>query len=277
MSDAKTQRVLMDACLGVIKGDELTGGLPGFLAAHGVLGSDADAFLAFPTRLALYRRLVRNNLLGVTAKMLPRTRARLNAFANGAFDETFDSFLAEVGPRSHFLRDVPQEFLTWAAPRWVLRGDIPRYLADLAAHELIEFQMAAAPVAGTPRLAEVSLDRGLVFAEAKRLVRYDYRVHALPDDLEDRSEPHAGHVSLLVYRSAEHAVRFLELTPLAATILERLFAGSALGLGIAEACAAAGVAANKAVLDDTAKLLADLGERGILLGAADAIPAPSAP
>ena len=51
-------------------------------------------------------------------RMLPRTRARLNAACDGRFDADFGRFLDEVGPRTHYLRDVPAEFLAWARPRW---------------------------------------------------------------------------------------------------------------------------------------------------------------
>jgi hypothetical protein len=99
-------------------------------------------------------------------------------------------------------------------------------------------------------------------------VRYEWAVHELPAALEDRSAPAERSVALLVYRDAEHAVRFLELTPTAAAVLEQLLAGESLREGIARACAALGLTMDDSVLADTARLLADLGERGVLLGAA---------
>ena len=146
--------------------------------------------------------------------------------------------------------------------------DLPAYAADLAAHELVEFAVAAAPVpAAPPPLADVAIDRALVFADAKRLVRYAFAVHLLPPDEDDRSEPIARPTSLLAYRDAAHAVRFLDLTPLAAAILERLFAGDTLGAALAGACSAEAVKLDDAILADSARLLADLAERGVLLGA----------
>jgi hypothetical protein len=73
-------------------------------------------------------------------------------------------------------------------------------------------------------------------------------------------------VFLLAYRDADHAVRWLELSPLAAEILERLVSGQALGSSVERACASRGVAPS-AVLENIATLLSDLGERGVLLGA----------
>ncbi|MGD0530321.1 MAG: DUF2063 domain-containing protein, partial [Polyangiaceae bacterium] len=71
---------------------------------------------------------------------------------------------------------------------------------------------------------------------------------------------------LLAYRDADHVVRWLEVTPLAAAILARLVAGEALGEAVERACAEASTAP-AAVLPDIARLLADLGTRGVLLGA----------
>jgi hypothetical protein len=263
MSEVEVQRMIANACFGVDAEREFTRDLRAFLVRQGLPEEDVDAICAAPPRLSLYRRLIRNNLVGVTERMMPRTRARLGA----VFDATFDAFLEARGPRTHYLRDVPAEFLEWATPRWRAQPDVPAYLTDLAAHELVEFQICATPILAAPALEEVALDRALVFSDARRLMRYAHAVHLLPADTDDRTEPEARAVTLLVYRDAEHAARFLELSPLAAAIVERLLSGEPLGQAIASACASEGHAMNDAILADTARLLADLGERGVLLGA----------
>jgi uncharacterized protein len=265
--DVEIQQMIADACLTAGSEEEFTRDLRGYLEARGVPAADVDEICAAPPRLALYRRLVRNNLAGVTQRMMPRARARVND-VNGAFDAEFDAFLEERAPRTHYLRDVPAEFLAWVAPRWKARADLPAYAADLAAHELVEFEICAAPVpAEPPPLADVALDRALVFTEAKRVMRYGHAVHLLPADEDDRTTPETRPVTLLAYRDTEDAARFLELSPLAGAIVERLIAGEPLGTALAGACAALGYTLDDAILADTARLLADLGERGVLLGA----------
>src|SRR5205823_4748402 len=161
---------------------------------------------------------------------------------------------------THYLRDVPAEFLAWAAPRWRARNDIPPYAADLAAHELVEFEICAAPVPpDPPPLAEVSLDRALVFTEAKRVMRYAHAVHTLPAETGDRTAPETRAITLLVYRDETHAARFLELSPLAGGIVEHLIAGAPLAQALKEACEALHFILDDAILADTARLLADLG------------------
>ncbi len=266
LGDEEIQRFFAEACLG--ESFEEGRDLAGLLSRHGVPAPDASILRRAPHRLALYRRLVRSNLLSVASKMMPRTRARLNDLASGAFDRSFSAFLATVAPRTHYLRDVPAEFLAWALPSWSADRAIPRYAADLATHELVEFQMAAAPVMGEPPpLVELALDRIVLFVPARRVVRYAYAVHTLPAEESDRSDPQAVSVALFVHRDVDHRVRFLELTPLAARIVEELLARAPLGTAIAEACRAEGTAITESVLTSTARMLADWGERGILLGA----------
>jgi hypothetical protein len=264
---SRIHEMIASACLGTDESFETD--LRAFLEKHALDAADVEALLAAPQRLAVYRRLVRHNVVDVVARMLPRTRARLERVAPGEFDRTFDAFLAEPSPRTHYLRDVPAEFLAWASPRW--RGDAraPRYLADLAAHELVHFAVAAAPGAHEARpLDEVALDRPLVFSDAVRLSRYAFAVHELSAELDDASEPVERDVTLLAYRDDEHDVRFMELTPLAAAIVQRLVAGDILGDAVGRACVDWGVARTSELLAETARLLADLGERGVLLGAA---------
>jgi hypothetical protein len=261
---ARLEEMIAAACLRAGSEAAFTADLRGFLESHGLDAEDVAAILAAPPRLALYRRLVRNNLTGVVEKMLSRTRARMNDFG-GAFDASFAAFLDEVGPKTHYLRDVPGEFLDWAEPRWRARADLPAWIADLARHELVYFQLGAAAASPVPpEVTEPAPDRPLVFSETARLMRYEFAVQDLPGTIDDRTAPVARATALLLYRDEEHAVQALELTPLAAAITERLLRGAPLLDAVRDATEA--LHASTALLD-VARLLADLGERGIILGA----------
>jgi hypothetical protein len=264
---AELELAIADACLGERAGDVIEHDLRGFLAARGVAVEDVDAILAAPRRLAVYRSLVRNGLEGVVVRMLARTRTRLNAACGGRFDADVARFLDEVGPRTHYLRDVPHEFFAWAGPQWSVDPRVPAYLSDLATHELACFAVAAAPTRPDAQaLGEVAPDRALVFADSTRLMRYASAVHELPADETATDLPSRRDVHLLAYRDPGHAVRWLELTPLAGAIVGRLMRGDALQSAIRSACDDHGTAP-AAVATSVARLLADLGERGVLLGA----------
>jgi hypothetical protein len=260
------ERAVAEACLGQSAGGEIEKDLGAFLVRHGAAAEDVEAAKQAVPRLAVYRSLVRNGLSSVVLRMLPRTRARLNAASAGRFDSDFARFVDEVGPRTHYLRDVPAELVAWADPLW--RGDaaVPAYLPDLAAFELAHFAVAASEASGERREpGEIALDRPLFFGASTRLLHLGWAVHELSSDEGSTEEPPARAVKLLAYRDADHAVRWLELTPLAALLVERLLAGEPLSAAVTAACAATGGAPH-AVMPDVARLLADLGERGVLLG-----------
>jgi hypothetical protein len=263
---AELERAIADACLGEQAGEAIAGDLRGFLEARGVAAEDVDAILAAPHRLAVYRSLVRNGLAGVVVRMLPRTRARLNAACDGRFDADVARFLEQVGPRTHYLRDVPGEFFAWARTRWTADSRVPSYLGDLAAHELACFAVAASESRPPAPLAEVAPDRAIAFADSARLVRHEWAVHELPAEETATDPPARRETILLAYRDAAHAVRWLELTSLAGTVVGRLLEGETLQTSIASACEEHRTAP-KAVTADVARLLADLAERGVLLGA----------
>lgn len=217
------------------------------------------------TRLALYRRLVHGALDECMVSILPRTAARLG----DRFWREVRLFYAERGPRTHYLRDVPTEFLAWWAGRPEPPADLPAYALDLARHEATSIEVGAAlDGGGRPAVAALELGRPVVFQEATALRRYGYAVHRLPEDPEDRSEPEATPVALLAYRDAEHELRYLELSPVAAAILERLLGGATLQEAIVGGATAGGVPVDDALLQGTAALLGDLAERGALLGGA---------
>ena len=264
MGEEHVHEMLRDACFRAGAEIDFTADLRAYLVARGISAEDVDALVHAPRRLGLYRRLVRHNLEGVTHTLLRRTRARLGA----AFDETFDAFLDEVGPRTHYLRDVPREFLTWALPRWKARADLPAYISDFADNELGTFAVGSAPRRlDLPILGEMALDRPLLFADGVRLARYAHAVHELPVAPDDRTVPTVRSVSLLAYRDEANDVRFLELTPLAARIVDELMMGSPLGVALATACRAQGWDLDDVLLADIARVIADLGERGVVLGA----------
>lgn len=235
-----------------------------FLAETAPAPADLRAFAAAPDkRLLLYRKLVRGGLTKAIAVELPRTAARLGE----AFEAWVSRFIEDEAPRSHYLRDVAFEFLAWARPRWAEDSTVPSYLGDLARHELSTFEVSSAPADERgPTGLPMELDRPVRFERSARLYAYDHAVHRLLGDEAARDVPAREPTALLAYRDAEHAPRYLELTPLAAAILARLLAGATLQEGVVGGAAQLGHALDGAVLASTAALLDDLSSRGVVLG-----------
>ncbi len=253
-----------------------------WLADAGLAGDDLDAMADVdPRRLLLYRKLVRRGLAESLLRQLPRTAARLGP----AWDETLERFCNEELPRSHYLRDIAFELVAFAAPIWAADPSLPSYILDLARHELIAFEVACEPASAEPTNLALDLNRPARFHPAVRLRRYQHAIHRLSADPGARDLPAPEPTALLAYRDAEHEVRYLELTPLAAAVLERLLpqglaaepslsaqsprpsAGQSLGAAVTAACAELGFPTDGAVLASIASVLSDLAERGVLLGA----------
>jgi uncharacterized protein len=265
------QRAMAAACLSAGTDLAIERDLGAFLAGHGVSAEDAEAILRAPRRLAVYRSLVRNGLSTVVLRILPATRARMNAACAGRFDVDLETFVDLVGPRTHYLRDVPSELFAWAEPRW--RGDpqVPAYLSDLARWELARFSITSSepahgPLAEGDAVTGVTAERSLVFAESIHLTRFGWAVHELSREPDATELPARRDVRLLAYRDGAHAVRWLELTPMAGSLVERLASGNPLGEAVTDACAEHETTADR-VIPDVARLLADLAERGVILGA----------
>jgi hypothetical protein len=268
------QHALEAALSELVFGPPLAGdAVDAFFARHALSPEDRAAMRADFERLGVYRSLVRGTLRDAVELALPRTLARLGA----VFDEYFARFLAERGPRTHYLRDVTNELLDFCAPLWADDPRVPAWALDLARHEALQIVVSSEREAVTPReLGALELERGLRFVTAARVVRYAFAVQRLSSDENDRTPPERTPTALFAYRDPEHDVRYLELSPLAASLLERLLDGATLKDAVLDACRATGVEPGVA-LDGTARLLADLAARGALLGPAAANAAVSQP
>lgn len=239
--------------------------LPGFLADHDVVDPD---LAARGERLLMYRAMVHSRLRAVISEFLPRTAAHLG---KPRLRAEVAAFMAERAPRSAYFRDIPGEFLAWAEPRWRADPAYPPFLADLASHEWLDGELANHPGGGEPETGrELALDQPVQLDGTTHLRRYAFAVHLPIEDDEDTTVlPAPGTLAILAYRDrTSHKPRFLELTPRAAAVCERLLAGEPLQSALVGGCAAVGEAMSDEFLAAMAGFLADLGERGVLLGAA---------
>ena len=262
------QRALESALAELTLGTEIAAtdapGIAAWLARHQVDLDDASALTRDFPRLLVYRKLVRSNLREALRATLPRTLARLGPH----FEPDFAELLRVAPPVTHYLRDLTPRFLAFVAPRWAANPSVPAYLFDLARHEALQVEVAsllARPKANVS--AELSVDEGVEFIDAVRLVQYASAVHRLPDDETSMEAPEPGPVTLLVYRSPEHDVRYLELGAFAAALLSALLAERlTLRAALAHAAQQVSLPLDDELLSRAARLLAELAERGALLG-----------
>ncbi len=236
-------------------------------AEHGVQGEDLDAIEAVGAeRFLVYRSLVHNRMRNTIRDFIKRSAARLGMRRLRA---DFADWMEAVAAQSPYLRDVPAEFVAWVAPRWAADDNVPNYIVDLARHELLEYDIRNDHRGGEPTTGhELALDKSLRFDGAARLMSYAYAVHKVSQDVQDREVPEHVPTRLLVYRDPSNKVRYLELTPFAHAVLEQLIEQRRpVAEGLRAACETLGEPLNDERLATAAALLADLAQRGVLLGA----------
>lgn len=235
--------------------------LPGYLAAHRVDPADSDLIARHCEQLLVYRAMVHSRLRGVISEYLPRTVAVLG---KPRLRSELAAFMAERAPHSVYFRRVPHEFFAWAAPRWRADPSLPPYLLDLASHELLDPEVCDCVAGGEDASGEaLVLDRPAQLDGSVHLRRYTFAVHRGDDP------PVAEATAILAYRDRDtQRLRLLELTPRAATLCTHLLAGATLQAALVDTCSELGEPMNDEFLAAMAAFLADLGERGVLLGAA---------
>jgi uncharacterized protein len=258
------ESALAELTLGPEIGADDAAGIAAWLARHRVSELDARALTRDFSRLLVYRQLVRGNLREALRATIPRTWVRLG----DNFEDYFAEFLEVSPPVTRYLRDLTPQFLHFALERWASDPNVPAYLGDLARHEALQVEVSsllALPKDHVP--AELSLDQGVEFIAAVRLVHYTWAVHLLPEDETSRILPEQSAVSLLVYRSPTHEVRYLELGHFAQALLSNLLDGQlTLQAALVSAAQRVGLPLDDELLTRAARLLADLAERGALLG-----------
>ncbi len=259
------QRLVADVCLGRVSVERATPD-HALTELYSFEAEDGDGLANTVARLSIYRKLVRHNIASVVDAIVPRTRTLADRVSCGTFDAYVDRFLAEVGPRTPHLRDVPSEFVAWATKVWKQDSAMPAWLGDFARFEVADFAVGVAEgrVPSEEELGEVDAALPLAFREPARVLRFDWAVHELHDDAPG-DPPHRA-VALALYRDEEHATRTLELTPLAAAFMEYSLGGLPLGPAMASACASLGVSCDRAIVEGIAGLLSDFAQRGLLLG-----------
>jgi len=215
-------------------------------------------------RLGVYRGLVRGSLHNLLRNLLPRTLARLEDRG----PVWIDRWLATAGPRSRILRELIDEWVEWASPRWLADPDVPDYLVDLLRHEAVEMAVEAAQATQRPPgIGDAfDLDGRLVFDPSARIERYDHAIHRLPEDVDDRSHAPQETTTLLVYRDPAHDVRYLHLSPIAAAVSSSLLAGRTVRAALIAGAAAVAVELDDSLLSRMSHLFADLADRGVLWG-----------
>lgn len=218
----------------------------------------------------VHRRMARSRLSDVVEGSFPR----LHRLLGERFDDAIAAWLDESPPRSPYLRAVAGEIAGWIASIDPTRFGLPAWAAELARYEwlLLDVEYAAEEegAAAVREVGELSFERPAVLTPAHVILRVGHAVHRLPVGFSEKERALVvpGDFALCLYRDpATHETRVLELSPVAAAILEEVAPGDR---SVVDAVRAAsqrvGFAIDGELVASFSDLVADLVERGIWLG-----------
>lgn len=213
-------------------------------------------------RQAVYRRLVRNNLVGTLERACPHA---LRLAGAAAFDAVVARYLATSPPTTRLLRDVPGQFTEW------LQTQPPTSLphlsfAELCHFEALEIEVTLAQTASHPT-TPLDNRRPLFLDPSARLCIYAHPVHRVTTSTTTWPEASALPVVLLCFQRAE----LLAVQPLSLAVGKVLMmAGDDTSLGnainaVVDEGTAAGVVVDRGRIKAD---LVDLQRRGALSSAA---------
>jgi len=174
-------------------------------------------------RVGVYRELVFNNLCGFVDACFPVCRSLLG---DARWRRLCRGFLRDWPLHTPWFREVPREFVRYLNEGGVTQP-LPRWLAELAHYEWAELAvdvMAPQP----PAFAAPGdlLDAPVVVNPALMNLAYAWPVHRIGPAYRPR-RPQATH--LVVYRDTDERVRFSEVMPLTARLIDLLVSESLSG------------------------------------------------
>lgn len=218
-------------------------------------------------RLKIYRDLFYNNVEDCLAGAFPVLRRISDDAVWHARVRDFYARHCCSAPQFH---RVPEEFLRYLEQERGEHADDPPFLRDLAHYEWVELSLSIDPQELTPELADPNGDllRGVPqLSPLAWVLAYDWPVHRIgPGHIPEA--PGLAPTYLVVNRDRQDRVRFLELNPVAARLLQMIEAGPAeTGAMLLERIAAElGRPGESEVIAEGHRLLLQLRERDVVLG-----------
>ena len=219
-------------------------------------------------RWQAYRRMVRSRFYATIDHGFERL---IGVVGEARFHRLVDRFLSEEPPRSPYLRDLPGEFLKFVERRPdLLAGPdgLPPYGLDLLRYEWAERDVAYTHDEVRPDdVVDLDMERLAALSPAHRLLDLEYPVHRMGTDGTGAPGERAP-ITLCLYRDrVTHEVETLELTPVAASMLVAMQRHEApLSQLVRDAARGHGATIDLAFVEALSTLLADLTDRGVLLG-----------
>ncbi len=170
-------------------------------------------------RMAIYRKLFFNNLKNLLGTMFP---VLLKIHSDDRWRRMIRQFLQHHQAETPYFLQLPREFLGFLEEEYEPTADEHPFLLELAHYEYAELALAVSTDVND--LEGVDPDGDLLKAVPVKSVlswayAYHYPVHRISPDFLP-TEPAEQPVYLAIYRGSNDKVRFLELNPVTAALLD---------------------------------------------------------
>jgi uncharacterized protein len=209
-------------------------------------------------RMAVYREIVFNNILNSVTTCFP---VCVQVLGERDWEKLVRQFFAKHQATTPIFREIPAQFLQFLNTA----KDLPIYFEQLAHYEWVELAVSSQPTS-PPELSKTPdlLNEKPVLAPANKLLEYDYAVHKI----SARHKPKTfTKTYLLVFRSPENKVKFIELNPVTFQLLKLIDKNNMTGkqalMRLAEDMQHPNI---EAIIQFGAEILTDLANQQAIIG-----------
>lgn len=214
-------------------------------------------------RMAIYRDLFYNNINGTLKNAFPVIRSLMS---EADWEAMVRDFMIKHRSKTPLFVEIAREFIAYLENEREAESD-PPFMQELAHYEWVELALTIAePAFKTTPLAEDDDVLALHFVQSPLawLLVYQYPVHQISAENQPEAAAETP-VCLLVYRNQAEQIKFIELNPVSARLLE-LLAQAHTGQAAADELATAMQHPDPQVVTNGAiGMIHDWVERGILL------------
>lgn len=214
-------------------------------------------------RMAIYRDLFFNNINGTLKNAFP---VITTLFSEEKWLAMVRDFMIKHQCKTPLFVEISREFIAYLENERLAEDD-PPFLTELAHYEWVELALSIAEpdFAITPLEAgEDPLTLDLRLSSLAWLLVYQYPVHQIgPDNQPDK--PADTPICLVVQRNADEEIKFIELNPVSARLLELLDQGQSAQEAVSEIAEAMQHPNPEVVAQGAIQMINDWINRGILL------------
>lgn len=172
-------------------------------------------------RMRVYRNLFFNNLRNLLGGMFPVIR---KIVSDDKWSQLIRQFMQRHRAGTPYFLQLPREFLDFLQNEYELQEDDVPFLLELAHYEYAEIALSISEDVNDLQGVDPAADLVAnvpVKSALTRIYAYSYPVHRIAPDFLPR-EPAEQPVFLALYRGGDDKVRFLELNPVTAGLLEAI-------------------------------------------------------